>query len=243
MRKQGKFEVHVAAPQMSYAEGLALFQQLEDVGLLKNKYFLDVFNVPQDRDYDYVLDTPPTGHDLDAPYFMSTAIVSSFAEAKKLVVEGMAILDRRGKAGNFEIERIIAEQTEDFFIDVEQEFPEFQRIDDSPEYENHLIFRGTLQTLPSNQEIVRFIQTAMGVTMHQLVDFARTPLPDENTRVSRIATIYQPSRSAALTFSKSLRQVDNTIGYSSIIAEQVCLVGEAKKQSKAESKPLLMTVA
>ena len=242
MRKQGKFEIHVAAPQMSYAEGLALFLQLEDAGLQKNKYFLNVFNVPQDRDYDYVLDTPPTGHDLDAPYFMSTAIVSSFEEAKALVRKGMAILDAHNKAGNFEIERILAEQTEDFLIDVEQEFPEFQKIDDSPEYENHLIFRGTFQTLPSNQKIVRFIQKTMGVTMHQIVDFARTPLPDEDTRISRIATIYQPSREAALTFSQSLRQVENTIGYSSIIAEQVCLVGEAKQQSQVESTPLLMTM-
>jgi hypothetical protein len=73
---------------------------------------------------------------------------------------------------------------------------------------------------------VRFFESGLGLAPHQIVDFGRELVATDETMVSRVATVYQPSREAVLAFLKRLRSVVNTLSYRYAVGEQVMLVGE-----------------
>ena len=222
--KTGIFEIHIAGPQTDIAIARQVFSDLREVGLTKNKFFLGVYNVP--ANYGQVACTPPTGHDLENPGWMTTTKTPNFEEAKHYVVAGMGVLARHGIEGNFEVERVISSKDLDYFIEVAHEFPNYQRTPDSPEYENHIIWKDRYANLLSNNDICDVIQTRFGITPHQIVDFSRDPTRE--SLVSRVATIYQPSRHAALVFGEQLGKDEKLAGHRYMVTEQVCLVGEPK---------------
>ena len=67
----------------------------------------------------------------------------------------------------------------------------------------------------------------LGITPHQIVDFSRDFTGQ--TLVSRVATVYQPTREAALQFSAQLAADEKLAGHRYMVTEQVCLVGELKR--------------
>jgi len=223
---QGMFEIHLAGPKVDLDLTQRVFEKLNEVGLTKNKFFLAVYNVPPPGLYDQVACTPPTGHDLDNPGWMTTIKVSDFEQAREYVLKGMGVLKEFDIKGNFEIERVIAQDVPDYFIDIDKEFPEYQRVPDSPNYENHIIWKDKKMELPSNETICEVIQKRFGILPHQIVDFSSDS--KGSTLVSRVATIYQPSREEAIRFGS--RESDkHLVSHSYIVTEQVCLVGEPKR--------------
>lgn len=221
---QGIFELHLAGPQTDLAVARKIFEDLQEVGLTKNKFFLGVYNIPVNRGQ--VACTPPTGHDLDNPGWMTTLKTPSFEQAKQYILAGMGVLASYGLKGNFEVERVISRCVPDYQIDVAREFPGYQRVQDSPEFENHIVWKDEIANLPSNEEICDLIQRKLRIAPHQIVDFSRDPLGE--SLVSRVATIYQPSRERALEFEERLGKKDTLVGHKYLITEQVCLVGEPK---------------
>ena len=214
----GSFEVHIAGPKTDVAVARRVFGVLREVGILEHEFFLGVYNIPLDGKV-----ATPTGHDLDEPGFMSTIQTVDFAQAKHYALAGMRVLASHGLKGNFEIERVIAEHVPDYQIDVAVEVPDHQAVDDSPLYENHIIWDEKTR-LPSNEEICDVIQERFGIGPHQIVDFSQA----EDSLVSRVATIYQPTREDVLRFGKQLSPDEKLMGHKYMVTEQVCLVGEPK---------------
>ena len=128
--------------------------------------------------------------------------------------------------GLSEGERVITELVSDFQIDIKKDFPEYKKVVDAPDYENHFIWKGNIKELPSFNEIIIAIQDKFGVAPHQIVDFAREQFITENTVISRVATIYQPSREQALKYSKMLKESEKILNHNYSITEQICLVGK-----------------
>lgn len=233
VRQEGVFEIHIAAPKMPVDEAETLFAEFKRAGLPKHKYFLFVKNVPPSS-ISYSSGTPPTGHDIEDPGIMATALAHSYDEVKRLVLEAMAILEKRNYRGNFEVERVISDRILDFSdIDIQRDFPGFCAADLAPLYENHFIYKGRLDSLPSHNEIISHVQKKFDVSPHQIVDFSRNP-SESNGLLSRVATIYQPTREEVLRFGKlmqtlSVRSLDTRDpGNYITLTEQVCLVGEPK---------------
>ena len=222
--KTGIFEIHIAGPQTDIATARQVFADLRKLGLTKNKFFLGVYNVP--ANYGQVACTPPTGHDLENPGWMTTTKTTNFEEAKHYVLAGMGVLARHNIKGNFEVERVISRDDPDYFIEVSREFPNYQRTPDSPEYENHIIWKDRVANLPSNEDICDVIQRRFGIAPHQIVDFSRDKYGE--SLVSRVATIYQQSRNSALIFGEQLGENEKLAGHKYMVTEQVCLVGEPK---------------
>ncbi|MSU75314.1 MAG: hypothetical protein EXS55_02265 [Candidatus Magasanikbacteria bacterium] len=222
------YELHIAAPVLSTALCQALFAALTAIGLTKNKFFYRVVNIcAAEGTFHHTGGTPPTGHDLATPGSMTTAQAGSYAEARQLIIKGMRVLAEHRVQGNFEIEGIIAPTLLDYpAIAIDRDFPNFRAVDDSPRYENHIIWKGPGEDLPGVDQVTRFFVRELRLTPHQIVDFGRDSVRTAMTVVSRVATFYQPSREAALRFAKQLRAVKNTIGYRYAITEQVILVGE-----------------
>ena len=222
----GLFEIHIAGPKTDVSVACRVFDDLREVRLAKSKFFLGVYNVPRDVSYGQVACTPPTGHDLGNPGWMTTIKTPDFENAKQYVMAGMQVLERYGLEGNFEIERVISRDVPDYHIDVVREFPDYQRVHDSPEFENHIIWKDRTIKLPSPEEICDVIQRRFEIRPHQIVDFSRDPSGE--SLVSRVATIYQPNRAEALGFGTLLGSDEKLAGHKYIITEQVCFVGEPK---------------
>ena len=222
--KIGTFEIHIAGPQTDIDVARRVFDGLREVGLTKNKFFLGVYNVP--AQCGQVACTPPTGHDLDNPGWMTTIKTHDFEQAKQYVLAGMGVLARYGIEGNFEIEKVISREVTDYVIDVAREFPRYQRVPNSPEFENHIIWKAMSANLTANGDICEVIQNRFGIAPHQIVDFSRDPSGEH--LVSRVATVYQPSRECALRFGEQLGKQEKLSGHERIVTEQVCLVGEPK---------------
>lgn len=227
-KTKGLFEVHIAGPRVDVSVARKIFESLREAGLVKSKFFLRIYNVPSDGRYGQVACTPPTGHDLDDPGWMSTVKTPDFEEAKKKVLVGMGLLKQYNLKGNFEIERTIDESVPDYSIDIEREFPGYRRVQDSPLYENHIIWKDPQANLPSNDNICDAIRSRCGVHPHQIVDFSRDQ--SGQSLVSRVATMYQPSREAALQCEHLLTFGERLAGHRYIVTEQVCLVGEPKTE-------------
>ncbi len=222
----GLFEVHLAGPKTEVVLTKRIFEELRKAGLAKSKFFLGVYNIAAEGKCKQMACTPPTGHDLADPGWMTTAKTRDYESAKQYILQGMNVLHQYGLEGNFEIERLISEETLDYRVDIEKDFPDYQRVDDSPEYENHIVWKAHKEDLPSNNEICRRIEEKWGISPHQIVDFSRDSAG--KSLVSRVATVYQPTREAALQFSIQLAADEKLAGHRYMVTEQVCLVGERK---------------
>lgn len=222
------YELHIAIPQVSPAIMMLLFARLAQVGFEKNKFFYRVANIRPTGTSCHPSGTPPTGHDLRDPGAMSTLKVASYEEARRFILIGMEVLSSQGIRGNFEIEGLLGPTTLEFpAIHVATEFPGFRQTPDSPSFENHIIWKGPASALPGLGQIVRYSREEIGVVPHQIVDFGRDPVMTDETTISRVMTVYQPSCEATLQFAERLRGVKNTLGYRYAVAEQVMAVGEA----------------
>ncbi len=233
-RREGIFEIHVAGPKMLVEEAEALFTEFQRLGFPKHKYFLAVNNVPSSS-VPYAAGTPPVGHDLENPGVMTTLLTPRYDYVKRLVLDAMALLKSHGYQGNFEIERVISERIPDFTdIDIGRDFPGFKAADLAPLYENHFIYKGTQNSLPSHHFIIEFVRGNFGVNPPQIVDFSREPIASPDTIVSRVATVYQESRDNVLRFGNLMQRLSdrstktNNPSHYLTLTEQVCLVGEAK---------------
>lgn len=228
MQKARVVEIHLAIPKRAVSS--MIITELARVGFEKAKHFLRVTDV-HDENISCNADTPPTGHDIQDPGMMFTKKVLTIEEGIELVKNGMNVLRTLCVYGNFEIEGQIGEGYVSYrAIDLEKELSGYKEIHDSPAYENHIVWRGILSELPTNEEIVAFVQKQFGFSPHQIVDFARVEVAGPIDIVSRVATIYQPSAESVFAFSKKLTQDGVTKPYAYEIGERVMLVGEAKEK-------------
>lgn len=220
------YELHIAAAMMPVSALKRLSASLTSIGIQDTDFFYRVADVRPSDDACHPAGTPPTGHDLAHPGSMSTVKVRTYAEAKRLIIAGMEILKQHGIDGNFEIEGIISQNISDYpSINVAKDFPSFKRVEDAPDYESHIIWNGTGKQLPTFNQIIRFFEKELLTTPHQIVDFGLDPVCTKTTEVCRVATVYQPSRAATLSFAKRLSWMKNTLDYRYSVAEQVILVG------------------
>lgn len=235
-REPGIFEIHIAGSKTTPEITSEIFERLRTLGMPKHKFFLTVYNVPSEANNPHMMGTPPTGHDLNTPGFMSTAYRKSYSEARDLTLAAMDVLKNYKIKGNFEVERAICEKNLDFEADI-RDFPGFCKVEDAPKYESHLGYKGrfynaplwpgVISTTPAMNGMIYEVQNLFGVTPHQIVDLCETHLPTPGAKVSRVVTIYQPSRESTLAFNHSGREKREsflTLDY--LISEQVCLVGE-----------------
>ena len=223
------FEIHIAIPKLSASLTNSVILALSTIGLPKSKYFLGVYNLPADGSQQAC--TPPTGHDLEDPAVMTSLKTNSLHEAIERVRAGMAILKDHGVKGNFEVEEIAVSPLPETAMDLSEILPEFQRVPDSPGYENHIVWKGAYALLPDNKEIADMILKSCGVRPHQIVDFAYSPNPKDSDIVTRVATIYQPNREKTLKFGLTLANQKNFLGCSYTVSEQVHMVGEYREIS------------
>lgn len=222
------FEIHIAIPKTNSTITEEIFKELSAIGISKNKFFIEVYDVPTDPSHPN--GTPPTGHDLDMPGSMSTVKVHTMSEAVALAHRGMSVLEAHDIKGNFEIEEIIGlASTEQSTIDREIDMPGYKQIADSPDYENHVVWKQEYSELPSYQTIIEHFKKELGTAPHQIVDFGYTSEVGDSDAVSRVATIYQPSREATLEFAQKLQKLglENMLGCKYTVSERVHMVGEA----------------
>ena len=85
-----------------------------------------------------------------------------------MVKKGMGVLRHYGIHGNFEVEEIISSQFDEIYLPLTELFPEFRQVPDAPDHENHIIWKGTLVTLPSNRQISEMILKASGSSRTRL---------------------------------------------------------------------------
>jgi len=231
-RQDGLLEVHITAPQMNTSELSQIIGELTGLGITDHQYFSRVHNVEPNKEYPQPNKTPVVGHDIENPGVMSTFISRDYDSVRRLINKAMQVLASHGKKGNFEVERFISPEVKDFdYIDLGGDFPGHKRVANAPAYENHFEYDAPLYMLPPDEGIIDFIQKKFGTTPHQIVDFSKTPITNSTAAVSRVATIYQPTREEALQFREkvilfSFNQTKNP--YISFLTEQVCLVGEPK---------------
>jgi len=218
-------EVHIAIPKIPEPIMKQVFADLAVAGMAKNKYFIAVTNTTGEG---MVLGTPPTGHDLKTPGAMSTKKTTSIQEALVLIRAGMNVLRKHNLQGNFEMEGILENEEQDYSIDMNKDLVEFKPVPDSPAYENHVVWRGTATSLPSREEIIEWFRNNFSIIPHQFVDFSRDSQTSEDSLISRVATIYQPSKKAVLELKNCLSVAPNILNYAYHIGEQVSIVGEDK---------------
>lgn len=226
------FEVHIAAPVLNEQLTTLVRETLHDLGLPKTKYFTGVHNEKP------ITPDSGNGHDLEHPGTMSTVKVQSIEEAVNLVRTGMTRLRELGIEGtNFEIERVMVPEDDSVSsFSLEDSLAEFKDVPNAPTFENHVLYKGTNAELPSIQQIIDLIKSVIGQEVNQIVDFARVREEeiDSSTIISRVATIYQPSHSAAAETDAVMRNAIKALRFVKnprdprIVTEQVLTVGEYK---------------
>lgn len=200
------YEVHIGFAKAS----ADTVQTLQSVGWQKVKFFLTNINVACHR---------ATGHDIAIPWAMATSRISQSDEAMDLVCRGMEVLRQSGVQGNFEIESFDLEAPEIALP------ARFRVVPNSPSFENHLIWRGIRQSLPTITAITGKVATLLGAA-HQVVDFARKPLVDADIMVSRVVTIYQDSIVQTRKFDRRAQAIIDELGCHRVVAEKVLVVGQ-----------------
>lgn len=221
------YEIHIAIPVVECSVMRTIFAEFAVIGLKKTKFFYNVKDIrPADASC-HPAGTPPTGHDLANPGAMATAKVETYEEARKILLDGMTVLGQHGIHGNFEIEGFVSPKLNYPEVNIEQDFPGYRRVADAPNFENHIIWKAARKDLPTMNQIIKFFEESLGTTPHQIVDFGRDEEVTDETIVSRVATVYQPSAEAATVFAEVLAKIPNTLNYRYGVAEQVLLVGEA----------------
>jgi hypothetical protein len=224
MKKMSIVEIHIAIPKSAITH--TVIAELARAGFVKAKFFLQVYDV-RSTTSSCNPNTPPTGHDIPNPGMMFTLKVPSVEDAIERVREGMRVLRALHVYGNFEIEGQIGEVYDSYrSIDIKKELSGYRVIQDAPAYENHIVWRGTQDGLPSHEEIISFVEQKVGFLPHQIVDFARVETVGSTDIVSRVATIYQPNKESVFAFSKKLspKKAEGAFAYE--IGERVMLVGE-----------------
>jgi len=67
---------------------------------------------------------------------------------------------------------------------------------------------------------------SVDLEVNQIVDFTHEAKIEGDTRISRVATMYQPSFDSALEVDKLLKNSFSTLGCQAIVTEEVLFVGE-----------------
>ena len=220
------YELHIAGPRIKRPLATQVFTELTKIGLDKNKFFHQLYDVPPNPHFPYAEDTPSIGHDLTDPGFMSSVKSEDYQRIKDLAIKGMQILRDHSLPGIFEIERVITPDSEQPKRDIITDFPGFRRVPNNPLYENHLVWKGAEASLPQNDQIISAIQEILGINPHQIVDFSQNFFVGGSTIVTRVATIYQATANNATTLLERMKQNQATLKHKYAIAEQVCLVAE-----------------
>jgi hypothetical protein len=217
------YEIHVAIKQIPALH--MVLALLKEAGIVELDFFRAVINLPADGTQPQ--HTPPTGHDLDNPAAMATTQTDCLQTALELIRKAMTILGEHAPlhSGNFEIEEIARATEPGTTADIPSLLSEFSVVEDSPAFENHVIWNGTASTLPSYDQIIKLIVAAYGFKPHQIVDFASEEQKEDTETISRVATIYQPNREATLHCAKVLSANEKTFGCTYTVAERVHMVG------------------
>lgn len=214
-----KLDREIATPRLNAERAQLVGDVLREIGFTKTKYFQGV------RDLRTITPGCMNGHDLSDPLTMSTLKVHTIEEGVALVRNGMAAILGLGITGsNFEIERVMIPNE----LPGNHQLPnlsEFRPVPNSPTHENHTLYKGTLSTLPSDQDIEN-LMLSIGLQVNQIVDFTHDAEITPETIISRVATVYQPSHQAAAETDLLLRKSYNALGKPRIVTEQVLIVGE-----------------
>lgn len=217
------FEVHISVPKLDKDRSKVVQGALNAIGLPKVKYFQRV------RDLQPITIGCANGHDIQNPGAMATVKVQTIEETVNLVRTGMSKLRELGIGGmNFEIEKVMFPEDIQESFSLQETLPDFQEVPNSPTYENHLLFKGTLNELPSDEKIITRVKSLCGRTINQIVDFTGERETNPSTIISRVATIYQPSHSAAAQMDTTMRNLLKELGNPRVVTERVLLVGEFK---------------
>lgn len=214
------FEVHLAVPKFNELTNQKILKVLTGVGFAKNKYFQKV------RDLKPITMGCTNGHDLENPGIMATSHVASLEEAVFLAQKGMFSLKEEGIEGvNFEIERVLFSSASELRAQVALLFSDYKPVPNSPQYENHLIYKGCSADIPSD-EVIRDLLDNAGLELNQIVDFTNEAQVSPTTIISRVATIYQSTKESAQESDEKLRKNQSKFGNPRIITEEVLFVGE-----------------
>ncbi len=229
MKLRRLFEAHIAAQDSELICTEEVRSILIGVGFHKVKYFLGVTNFDQ---LDHPAGVPPTGHDLDCPTLMATSKSQDWEGMKELIREGMRQLRDLGVECNFEVEEVIVNPSWGWSeINFDLEFPEFERVPDSPAQETHIIWKNYPDRLPSHEAITK-VMVSIGSPQHQIVDFGSIQPNDSMlaySQVSRVATIYQPTTEECFAFASKTEQLSKLLPYRYMVSEKVHYVGQWPK--------------
>jgi hypothetical protein len=222
------YEAHMAIPKVSHETARELLGELKQIGVKDSDYFLRLVNLPYDGQPCQI---DPTTHDIDEPMIITSTFFTNYQRAVKTIREGMGVLERHGvHTGNFELESVLDEEVHKNGTPSISDFPGFSQQDGAPKYENHIIWRGPGDTLPIDEDIVRYHKTVFGYSPNQIADFCLNPTPAQDETVWRVSTVYQPTREETLQFA---RQVHENIGQfpqaREVISEKICVVSEPKR--------------
>ncbi|PIR55250.1 hypothetical protein COU74_02510 [Candidatus Peregrinibacteria bacterium CG10_big_fil_rev_8_21_14_0_10_36_19] len=220
-----KVEVHIAAPELDGEKTEVLKLILAQVGIPKTKHFHKV------ADYKPITEGCANGHDISNPGTMSTVKVESHREAITLVKNAMQKLRAAGIEGaNFEIEQVILPGADDEIKLDTSELGEFSQVPNSPQSENHILYKGTLDSIPTDAEIINMARS-IGLEVNQVVDFGYEKTPNKDSVVSRVATFYQPTNKDSMIADQILRDNLDKLRNPRVVTEQVLMVGEFVKDA------------
>lgn len=192
------FEAHLSTATL--VEGMVK-EHIKKV-FAKVKFFGEVVDY-EDR---HSVDVPPTGHDMEAPFMMISGKFLTLSEAVQAVVRGTEILEMAGINSRFEIEGILGGNIQQYEeeIDLEKMMPGFCEVPLAPHAENHIIWRGSEEMLPTASKIAEWVKEIFGHPPSQVVNFSRVENPRATDLISRIATIYQPDVETVLAYATRL---------------------------------------
>ncbi len=235
VRRLGMFEVHIAASKTELTRQTKLLESLRAAGFIKNKYFIDIFNLAGN---------PLTGHDLKGrgPGTMSTMYVRTIEEAASSARLGMQILREHNIDGNFEIEQVLSPDIKGYdekgIKKIHRDLAEFKEPKEVPRYENHVVWSGRRTELPTFDKIDRLLRNESIGSAHQIVEFSEQPNPGDSDKVTRVATTYFvpipggviSGHEGVISLSDCYMQprVRERLGYEYLLQEQVIFVGEPR---------------
>jgi len=221
MMQNELYEIHVTGNgRPDEVKALLKTTLLSLSGKVSGKEIINIYDIPASPEYPHTMDTPPTGHDILHPKWMITARANSAKESFDIINRIREIISHYSLEVNIELEKNISADVKDDQISV-SEYQGIESIADVPAYENHFVWKGKLTEIPSYNDIISSVRQSLNVSPHQLIDFI-----NESGVVSRVATLYQPTRKTTLHYL-----VQNlALSPIKIIAEQVCFVGHISKR-------------
>lgn len=225
--KKATYEAHIAIPRLSLVQAGNICQELKTRGIDKQDYFLRLINLPYDAQPCKI---DPSTHDIDDPMIITSTFFRDYQSGVKAICDGMEVLKHYGIKGNFELEAVLENDrllVERYSID---DFPGFTQQHGAPTYENHIVWEGTSDMLPSDSQIVECHQQMFGYSPNQIADFSLVPNLRRHDTIWRVATIYQPTHKETLAFAAIvLAHKEKFVVPKDIIAEQICVVSNPQK--------------